>query len=209
MRHAIARLATLAICLFLAAAHTNLLAAADPRSDAVLQVTPFPPGGDFTLSSRHGPLSLGDLRQQVVILYFGYTHCPDVCPTSLANLQRVMGQLSAAERQRVKVVFVSVDPERDTPSHLGAYTEYFGPEFVGVTGPAAVVAEVAERYGAQYRRVDLPGSDMQYGMDHSSAFHVIDPRGRLRALFRHTADAKLLADGIRYLQHEAQLSAAP
>ena len=110
------------------------------------------PGGDFTLTSAAGPVALADLRGKVVLLYFGYTYCPDICPTALATAAAALGSLSEAEAARVAMLFISVDPARDSPAHLREYTAFFHPAIVGVTGSEAEVAAVAARYGVYFAR---------------------------------------------------------
>jgi protein SCO1/2 len=104
-------------------------------------------GGDFTLQSAAGPVSLKDYRGKLVLVYFGYTYCPDICPTSLAATAEGLKQLTPEEQARVAMIFISVDPKRDTPERLKEYAEFFHPAIVGVTGTAETIADVARRYG--------------------------------------------------------------
>ena len=104
-----------------------------------------PPGGDFTLQSAAGPVSLADYRGKLVLVYFGYTYCPDVCPTSLAATSEGLKQLTPAERARVSMIFVSVDPKRDTPARLKEYAEFFvSDEIAGPDGPLAAYGLVPD-----------------------------------------------------------------
>jgi protein SCO1/2 len=135
-------------------------------------------GGDFALQGAHGPLTLAALRGQVVLLYFGYTHCPDVCPVSMAAGAQALNRLSPAERAKVKLLFVSVDPERDTPARLQEYTAYFHPDMLGATGTPEEIARMARAYGAGYVK-RAPGPDGNYAVDHSAQTFVIAPDGRL------------------------------
>jgi protein SCO1 len=112
-----------------------------------------PPGGDFTLEGVHGTVRLQDLRGKVVLIYFGYTLCPDICPTNLAGIARALEALSAEERARTQGIFISVDPERDTLENLAQYVHFFHPEMLGVTGSAEVLAHTAALYGAAYQKV--------------------------------------------------------
>jgi protein SCO1/2 len=165
-----------------AEAHRQLALAAPPR------------GGDFTLASVDGPVSLADFRGKVVLLYFGYTWCPDICPTNLAMIGQALRQLTGAERDRVQVLFVSVDPERDDPARLAEYVGYFDPSMIGVTGDEAQVAAAAALYGAAYRRTEQPGSAMGYLVDHSASTYLIDRKGALRETLPHaTPPGELLA----------------
>lgn len=155
-----------------------------------------PVGGDFTLQSAHGPVSLQDLRGKVVLIYFGYTYCPDICPTSLAATADGLRQLRPEELARVVVLFVSVDPERDTPARLQEYAAFFHPNITGVTGTPAALAEVAARYGAFYARqsVDTAGG---YVVDHTGDTYVVDAAGRLQAKIPHAAPPTAVAATIR------------
>ena len=168
--------------------------------------TPVPPavpvasvaaGGDFTLESADGPLRLADLRGKVVLLFFGYTYCPDICPTSLAATAAGLKRLTPAERAQVAVVFVSVDPERDTPARLKEYAAFFDPAIRGVTAAPAVIAEVATRYGAVYRRQDMATAGGSYVIDHSATTYVIDRSGRLSGEIAHAAPPDAVAGEIR------------
>lgn len=169
---------------------------ADPD---LVQVAPFPVGGDFRLRSARGPETLDSLRGQVVLLFFGYITCPDVCPTTLGTLQQATARLTPEEQSQLRIAFVSLDPERDTPAILKDYVAAFPVPALGLTGSRAQIDAMVERYGAQYFRVALPGSGMGYGIDHSAAVYLLDQRGRLRLLLRHTASPARFADEIRRL----------
>ena len=142
-------------------------------------------GGDFTLQSAAGPVSLKDYRGKLVLVYFGYTYCPDICPTSLAATAEGLKQLTPEELARVAMIFVSVDPKRDTPERLKEYAEFFHPGIVGVTGTAEAIAEIAKRYGVFYaeQKVDTAGGG--YVVDHSSDTFVIAPDGQLVGKIAH------------------------
>ena len=156
---------------------------------------PLPPGGDFALASADGRFALADHRGQVVVLAFGYTSCPDVCPTSLATLAAALQATPPAVADQVVPVFVSVDPDRDTVERLAGYVRYFHPRLRGVTGTAAEVAEVAGRYDVHYARVEE--ADGRYSVDHSAEFHVVDRAGRPAARLAHDVDPAVLAAAIR------------
>lgn len=144
-----------------------------------------PPGGDFTLTSAHGPVSLHDFRGKWVLLYFGYTYCPDICPTNLGNLAVAWRQLPPEAQKQVQILFVSVDPKRDTPERLQQYVDYFGANIIGLTGPKAVIDEITQRYGVVYRMVPVKDSAMEYLVDHSAFTYLIDPQGRLITQLPH------------------------
>ncbi len=145
---------------------------------------PLPPGGEFTLQSQQGRVSLSDLKGQVVVLYFGYTSCPSVCPVSLSMISSAFRGLTPEEQARVRIVFVSVDPERDSPKIVGNYARAFGNTAIGLTGSPEQIRETAKRYGVYYRKANLD-SAMGYSVDHSSVTYVINARGRLFRLLKH------------------------
>ncbi len=156
----------------------------------------LPVGGDFTLQSANGPVSLKDYRGKLTLLYFGYTYCPDICPTSLAATSAGLKLLTPEERVRVAMIFISVDPERDTPARLKEYAEFFDPAMVGATGTPEVIAEVAKRYAAFYARqpVDTAGG---YVVDHSADTYVISPDGRLIGKIAHATPPDQVAAIVR------------
>ncbi len=156
----------------------------------------LPVGGDFTLQSAQGPVSLKDFRGKVVLIYFGYSMCPDICPTNLSMMAGALGQLSKEELQRVQGLFISVDPERDSVQRLEEYTQYFHPAIMGITGKPEVIAELAKRYGAAYKKVVLD-SATNYVVDHSSETYVIDPQGKLVERLPHGALPKQILAAIR------------
>lgn len=150
-------------------------------------------GGDFTLQSDQGPVSLHDLEGKVVPIYFGYTHCPDVCITSLSKVGTALRQLSEEQRSQVQPIFISVDPERDTPQKTGEYARYFHPSILGLTDTPEVIAEVAKRYLVIYEKVEMEDSAMGYAVDHSSIVYVVGRNGKLAALSHHADTADELA----------------
>ncbi len=149
--------------------------------------------GDFHLDSVYGRRGLGDEAGKLVWLYFGYTACPDVCPTSMATMRAAFESLEPKIRLQVRVLFVTVDPSRDTLPELQTYLDAFALPGIAMTGRHEQIEAVAYRYGVQYSQVELPESAMGYAMDHSSAIYLIDRRGRLRFVFRHGGDPKVLA----------------
>ena len=169
-----------------------------PKGDAPKASVAVPLGTvvDFTLD-KPAPLSLASLRGQVVLLYFGYTSCPDVCPTSLTALAAGLAQLSEAELAQVTPVFVSVDPERDVPSRLTEYATFFHPRFRAATGTPAQVAAAAKPFGVVYHKVYAARGGGDYSVDHSALTYVIDPAGRLVEKLPHGAPAADVAAAVR------------
>lgn len=144
-----------------------------------------PPGGDFTLLSAAGPVSLADFRGKLVLIYFGYTYCPDVCPTSLAATSEGLKQLTPDERAQVAMIFISVDPKRDTPARLKEYAEFFDPGIVGVTGSPSELSRIAGSYGVFYAEQKVATAGDGYVVDHTSDTYVIDPAGKLTGKIAH------------------------
>lgn len=158
---------------------------------------PAPKGGDFVLRSAVGTVDSKALRGKVLLIYFGYTHCPDVCPASLAAAQ-ALNTLSADERAKVRLIMVSVDPERDTPERLKEYTAYFHPEMIGVTGSVEEIAAVAQSFGAGYiRRPTQP--DGRYTVDHTMRTYVVAPDGKLSVALEPDATAQKYLETVRGL----------
>ena len=155
-----------------------------------------PAGGDFTLASADGPVALADYRGKVVLLYFGYTFCPDVCPTSLATIAQALSMLAPDELEKVAGFLISVDTERDTLAVLKAYAPFFHPNIVGLSGCAAEVAQVARQYGARYMK-QKPDGDGRYAVDHSSLTYVVGVDGKLAASLPYATPPQRIVDAIR------------
>lgn len=163
-----------------------------PSVHQSLGIAQAPRGGDFTLRSPNGFVSLHDYKGKVVLLYFGYTFCPDICPTSLGFTTQALSALAPEELKKVQMLFVTVDPERDTLDKLKAYTAYFHPSVLGLTGSPEEIAKVARLYGAMYARQNT-GSAGGYVVDHSAYTYVIAPDGSLfKALDHGTPPAQVL-----------------
>lgn len=154
-------------------------------------------GGDFTLQSADGPVSLKKFRNKVALIYFGYTACPDICPTSLGMLANAFNSLSEDELKQVQGIFVSVDPERDTPKVMKKYAEFFHPKILGVTGAPEQIAKVAKQYAVYYKKAKLEGSAMGYGIDHSSAIYVVGKKGHIVDIISHGEKPSEIAAAIR------------
>lgn len=154
-------------------------------------------GGDFVLQSAEGPVSLANYKDKVIVLYFGYTFCPDVCPTSLGLLSLALQKLNKDELEKVQAFFISVDPERDTVEKLKTYAAAFHPGIKGITGTPEQIAEIAKRYGVMYMKVDLPNSAMKYSVDHSSRYYVVDSNGKIKNFIEHGTEPDKIAAILR------------
>lgn len=155
-----------------------------------------PVGGDFSLDGPQGPVALADLRGKLVLLQFGYTYCPDICPTALSLLAQALDGLTPDELAKVQALFISVDPERDTVARLAEYTTFFHPKIIGLTGPTARLAEIAKRYGAVFTRQENVSAG-SYVIDHTALTYLIDPQNRLVASLPHAMPSEQLTAEIR------------
>lgn len=155
---------------------------------------------DFTLpASTGGELSLSDLRGQPVLLYFGYTRCPDYCPITLGEFRRVRDELGP-DSVRVHFVLISVDPANDTPDVLAAYLRGFGEGFIGLQGDDATLRRISKEYGLTYRHGG--GHHGNSGVDHSTASYLIDQKRRLRVVYPYGTAASVYVNDIRALLNE-------
>jgi protein SCO1 len=159
-------------------------------------------GGDFVLTDALGrPSGLADFRGQVVLMTFGYTTCPDICPATLALLKQTQIELGS-RASSVTVIFVTIDPERDTPARLKEYLRNFDPGFVGLTGSDSEIRSVAHQYRVKYEYRDS-GTAAGRLVDHTAFVYLIDQRGQLRYLYPHTSPPDFLAAGVRRLLNGA------
>lgn len=151
-------------------------------------------GKDFRLTDHNGKVrTLGDFKGRVVVMFFGYTHCPDVCPTTMAEMRQVLEKLGE-DGKKVQVIFVSVDPERDTPALLAQYVPAFDPGFLGMVTDLENTQKTAKDFKVFFQKVKGKTPD-NYSMDHTAGSYVFDPQGRLRLFVRHGGDtAPLVAD---------------
>ena len=153
-------------------------------------------GKELALTGHDGkPRTLADFRGKAVVLFFGFTHCPDICPTTLADAAAAIRKLGK-DAERVQVLMVTVDPERDTPEVLAKYVPAFDPSFLGLYGDAAATQRAAKEFRIFYEKRKAGDS---YSVDHSGQSYVIDPKGRLRLFVRHDRIAQDLAEDLRIL----------
>jgi len=153
---------------------------------------------DFALTDHTGkPRTLADFKGKVVVMFFGFTQCPDVCPTTMAEMATVMQQLGP-QADQVQVLFVTLDPERDTPALLSQYVPAFDKRFLGLYGDAAATAKVAKEFKVFYAKV--PGKEPgSYTMDHTAASYVFDRNGKVRLFVRYGQGAEPLVHDIKQL----------
>jgi protein SCO1/2 len=155
-------------------------------------------GRDFHLNDHNGkPRSLADFRGKAVVIFFGYTQCPDYCPTTMSELAAAMAKLGP-DAQRVQVLFVTVDPERDTPELLSRYVPAFDPSFLGLYGDAAQTAAAAKEFKVLYQKQPGP-TPGTYTMDHSAGTFLFDPQGRLRVYESYGRGPDVFAHDLREL----------
>jgi protein SCO1/2 len=169
-----------------------------PPSFQNTDVTGLPYAQDFALTDHNGkPRTLADFKGKVVVMFFGYTQCPDVCPTTMAEMAGVMKELGPRADQ-VQVLFVTVDPERDTQQLLAQYVPAFDPRFLGMYGDAAATARVAKEFKVFYAKVPgkAPGS---YSMDHTAGSYVFDKSGKVRLFLRHGQGSAPIVHDLRQL----------
>lgn len=131
------------------------------------------------------------------IVYFGYTHCPDVCPTSLAVLSAALKSLPESTQKAVSPVFITLDPKRDTSEKAAEYAHFFHPLITGVSGSKAQIDQLAKRYGVLYRITELEDSAMDYAVDHSSFFYFLSPDGELLEKIPHTLNPDMLVAAVQ------------
>ena len=165
---------------------------------AAVDITGADYARDFALIDHNGqPRSLKDFAGKVVVLFFGYTQCPDVCPTAMLELVEVK-KLLGKQGERVQGLFVTVDPARDTPEVLKAYMENFDPSFLALYTTSERLQALAKDYKVYYKKVEGP-TPTSYSMDHSAGSYVYDPQGKLRLYTRYGSGVALLAGDIKLL----------
>lgn len=168
-----------------------------------------PVGGDFILQGIDGDVSLHDFKGKVVLVFFGYTYCPDVCPTSLARISEAFKQLSEEELAQTNAIFISVDPKRDTPEKLKAYTEYFHPNIIGLRGKKEEIDRVSRNYGASYK-ITRKDSESAYLIDHTALIFVLDTEGKIREFLPHAVSVNGVTSVIRkYIAEKSSITPPP
>ena len=153
-------------------------------------------GGDFTLYQGDTPVSLSDFQGQLVVMYFGFASCPDVCPTTLSIIASALRQLTPEELESVQPAFISIDPERDQGEKLDAYATYFHPGFIGITGTPDEVQKVINQYGGFFIKAESD-SALGYLIEHTSKTYIISKDGRYVSVLPHDMTSDLALTAIR------------
>jgi protein SCO1/2 len=158
-------------------------------------------GKDFSLTDHTGkPRTIADFRGKLVFVFFGYTHCPDICPTTLSDMAGIMKSLGS-DADKLQVLFITLDPERDTPEVMAGYVPAFHPGFLGLYGDRLATEKVARDFKIFQQRV--PGPDgKSYTIDHTAASYVFDTQGRLRLFVRHGQNGAPLLNDLKLLLSE-------
>jgi protein SCO1 len=153
---------------------------------------------DFSLTDASGKKrSLGEFRGKVVAVFFGFAQCPDVCPTTLSDFAQIKEKLGA-DGERLQVIFITVDPQRDTPAILGSYVASFDPSFVGLTGSVDEINATAREFKVFYQKV-AGKTEMSYTIDHTAGSYVFDKDGRVRLFVKHAAGVEAIAADLKQL----------
>lgn len=178
------------------------LAAAPAQAEKVslgdFEIGSYDIGGDFALTNQDGKTTgLRDFRGKVVMLFFGYTYCPDVCPLTLSDMARVKKQLGA-DGAKVQPIYVTIDPERDTAQRLKSYLGNFDAGIVGLTGSVRDITQVAKLYRAKFAKRNESGKG-SYLMDHTAFVYLVDTKGKVRYLVPYDVGTDILVEGVRQL----------
>jgi protein SCO1/2 len=164
---------------------------------------PFPVASEIELTRSDGSsFRLSEMRGNIVLLFFGYTACPDVCPTTLAELKLSLAELSEKDAAQVKVLFVTVDPERDTPARVQEYVGRFNPEFIGLSGSQTELEKIWQAYGV-YREIANPSVE-NYTVDHTARVTMIDGQGNLRVSFGFATPVEDIVHDLKLMLKQAQ-----
>ncbi len=156
-------------------------------------------GGPFTLVDHKGDaVTDANFRGQYMLIYFGFAHCPDICPSALQVMSVALDTLGA-KAEKITPIFISVDPERDKPEDMAAYVSAFHPRLIGLTGSLQQVEQAAKAYRVFYRKVDDPGSDAAYTVDHSSIIYLMGPDGLFLTHFTHGTPVDVMVQRLKEL----------
>jgi protein SCO1/2 len=196
-RFAVIAIVLAALLVVAAGALLALAVRETPRGGAAGTALANAIGGSFRLIDQNGkPVSDADLKGKWQLVFFGYTHCPDTCPTALNEIALALDQLGV-KRDEVEIVFITVDPERDTPAVMKAYVQSFDAPIIALTGSPDAVAQAAKAYRVYYAK--HPRGDGDYDMDHSAVIYVMNPEGRFTATFTPDSTADAIAQRLQKL----------
>nr|WP_163501575.1 SCO family protein [Halomonas socia] len=158
-----------------------------------------PRGGEVALPSTQGEFSLASMEDdELAVLFFGYTYCPDICPMTLAVIRQALQQLDEQHAERLVPVLITVDPARDTLERLEEYVGYFGEQFIGARGSEEQLDDIAERYNLFWRKHDMEDSAMDYAVDHSSSMYLVDRHGEIRQRVLYSPTPHSLISAVRH-----------
>lgn len=151
---------------------------------------------DFTVDTIDGKISKNDFKGKVLAIYFGYTYCPDVCPTSLSSLAQALTELPDEKSKDVVGLFISVDPDRDTLKNIKAYAQYFHPNYIGGTSTKENIDEITSRYKAYYKKIKLENSAMGYSVAHTSVIYLFGKDGKLKEEIKHFSNPTKIKESL-------------
>ncbi len=152
---------------------------------------------DFTLNTLDGKITKDSFKGKYLAVYFGYTYCPDVCPTSLSSLAQALNELPKEKIKDFVGIFVSVDPNRDTLKNLKEYAEYFHPNFIGATSDKKNIDDITSRYKTYYKKIELENSAMGYSVAHTSFIYIFDKNGKFQARVNHFSDPSKIKESLK------------
>jgi len=161
---------------------------------------------DFIVNTIDGKVTKDSFKGKALAVYFGYTFCPDVCPTSLSSLAQALNELPKEKSQEMIGLFISVDPDRDTLKNLKAYSAYFHPNFIGATSTKENIDDITSRYKSYYKKIELKNSAMGYSVSHTSFIYLFDKEGRFRAKVDHFSDPSKIKESLEDILTEVKLS---
>ncbi|HJR79429.1 MAG TPA: SCO family protein [Anaerolineales bacterium] len=169
---------------------------------------PYPPAPEIELTRDNGTsFRLSEMQGNAVLVFFGYTSCPDVCPTTMAELKQALEQLGEEEAKQARVLFITVDPERDTPERVQEYVDHFNPNFIGLSGQEAELAEVWKDYGV-FRQIVQGSSASGYLVDHTARVTLIDQDGNLRLSYAFGTPVEDIVHDLKLLLHSQSSNAS-
>ena len=151
---------------------------------------------DFIIDTIDGKVTKDDFKGKVLAIYFGYTYCPDVCPTSLSSLAQALRELPEEMSKDVVGLFISVDPDRDSLKNIKAYAQYFHPNFTGATSTKENIDEITSRYKAYYKKVKLENSAMDYSVAHTSVIYIFGRDGKLKEAINHFSNPTKIKESL-------------